>query len=496
MGSLTKQYSHKKLTGKIYTPDFIVEKILDEIGYNKTENIVGKRILDPSCGDGRFILKIAERIIEFVPSELLKESLENIYGWDIDKQAIDLTIEKLNRLVQPYQLKINWQITVQDALKVPYETAFKDIKFDYIVGNPPYIRIQHLEPENRVFIQKNYNFCKSGSTDIYIAFYELAIRLLKSNGSVGLITPNTFFTTETALPLRQFFVKHQNILKITNYGSIQVFDKASTYSAIVMFDKKKRKYFSYQKAESLNNFKQTLIKFEALKDKQFWALSIKKQPNFKGKKLGEIAKIHVGITTLADKIYIMPQVSTDGKFMYLQSKYSGIVSLEKDILKPIIKVSKLKNGNQPPTEYIIFPYQKNKGKYQIIPEKDLKEKYPLTYQYLLAHKTYLDKRDNGKPNKVAWYAFGRSQGLNTSFGPKILFSPMNKKPNFIFSPFKDTSFYSGYCIKYNGDQQALLQQLNSRKMADYIEISARDLRNGWKAYNKKIVQEFRIEDLE
>ena len=116
----------------------------------------------------------------------------------------------------------------------------------------------------------------------------------------------------------------------------------------------------------------------------------------------------------------------------------------------------------------------------------------MAYQYLLSVKDYLDKRDNGKPNKVAWHAFGRSQGLDTSFGNKILFSPMNKKPNFIYHINEEATFYSGYCIKYDGDYKKLLKQLNSERMEEFIRISSRDFRGGWKAYNKKIVQEFMI----
>ncbi|RLC51491.1 MAG: N-6 DNA methylase, partial [Candidatus Cloacimonadota bacterium] len=127
------------------------------------------------------------------------------------------------------------------------------------------------------------------------------------------------------------------------------------------------------------------------------------------------------------------------------------------------------------------------------PEKELKDNYPFAYEYLLKVKPLLDKRDNGKPNPVAWYAFGRTQGLDTTFGKKILFSPMNKQPNFILSENKETTFYSGYCIKYDGDYEYLLKQLNSKRMKDYIQTTARDFRGGWKAYNKKIVQEFIIE---
>ncbi|MEK7263848.1 MAG: hypothetical protein AAB071_04985 [Bacteroidota bacterium] len=133
----------------------------------------------------------------------------------------------------------------------------------------------------------------------------------------------------------------------------------------------------------------------------------------------------------------------------------------------------MKNEKEEIKQYIIFPYIKVNGKHQILPEDDFKSKFPLAYQYLLSIKSELDKRDNGKPNPAIWYAFGRTQSLDNSFGKKIIFSPMNHKPNFVFYENEECTFYSGYCIKYNGDNLKLLKQLNSEQMQKYISVSSR-----------------------
>ncbi len=498
MASLVKQYSREKLTGQIFTPFFIVEKILDDVGFDGS-GILGKKIIDPACGDGRFLVKIVERIIRYSPKDKLAGNLRNVYGWDIDASAVRKAIRRLDQLIKPFQIKVDWNIRVTNSLhkglgKTGLFAENEPVeKFDFIVGNPPYIRIQHLDPAERKFIQKHYRFCRSGSTDIYIAFYELALNLLNENGRAGYITPNTFFHTETAKELRQYFETNRNIIQITNYGHIQLFDNATTYSAIVIFDKKKHDRFLFQQAKTKTLFEERMIDYQEIKGEKFWQLSLVRRKKVKGKRLGDIARIHVGITTLADKIYMMPFVKREGDYIFLKSKHNGIVKFEKDILKPVIKVSTLKSGKEPVKEYVLFPYKKINGKHQIIPEDELKEKYPLAYAYLLSVKHILDKRDNGKPNPVAWYAFGRTQGLDTTFGKKILFSPINKKPNFVLSENEEATFYSGYCIKYDGDYEYLLKQLNSERMEEYIRITARDFRGGWKAYNKKIVQEFIIE---
>jgi hypothetical protein len=56
----------------------------------------------------------------------------------------------------------------------------------------------------------------------------------------------------------------------------------------------------------------------------------------------------------------------------------------------------------------------------------------------------------------------------------------------------DCTFYSGYCIKANGNAEKLIPQLNSPRMENFVAMSSRDFRGGWKAYNKKVVEHYII----
>ncbi|MFY7788747.1 MAG: Eco57I restriction-modification methylase domain-containing protein [Thermoflexibacteraceae bacterium] len=500
MASLQKTYHQQKLLGQVYTPRWVVEKILKAIGFQAID-LCTKKILDTSCGDGRFLVVLVEQILEQVPRQFVKLCLENIYGWDIDETAVEACKNNLQQIINQTDWaaelgEIQWKMSHQNSLQKLDSTE----KFDFIVGNPPYIRIQHLSKEERTFVQQHYQFCKKGATDTYIAFYELSVHLLTEEGIAGLITPNTFLYSETAQALRQHFASTQTLRQITNYGTIQVFDNATTYSAITVFGKKAQADFLYEQAENTQSYSQKRINYQDLAQQKTWQLSTKTAPKTtfegsEGTKLKELCKIHVGVTTLCDKAYIIKQISPsaeDESLVIAQTALKGEVLIEKALLRPIVKASKLKNNQEIVTEYILFPYSRKNGKHQIIPENDLQNQYPLAYTYLLSVKEVLDKRDNGKPNAVAWYAFGRSQGLDTSFGQKILFSPMNPTPNFVWFPYEDYTFYSGYCIKYEGDNALLLKELNSERLAQFIAVSSRDFRGGWKAYNKKVLEEFTV----
>lgn len=489
MASLSRTYDTRKLLGQVYTPPHIVNKILDEAGLNST-HFLGQTILDPACGDGRFLREVVRRIIQYSQEGTLEENLQQVQGWDIDSQALALCRGELDEELGPTGLRIDWNLRQLDAL----HQLDSGQRFDFIVGNPPYIRIQHLPESQRLYLQEHYAFCRSGSTDTYVAFFELADRLLHDGGTCCFITPNSYFFSETARPLRQYFQKRQNLRLISNYGSIRVFDKTGTYAAITVFDKRRHEHFRYELSRPDFTYPSRCIPFQELNRYDLWQLSVQVPPPGDGIRLGDICRISVGLTTLSDGVYLFKiQEGTFNDCIRATSKSGIEVLLEKEIIKPIVKASRLKNATEPITDYILFPYHKNEaGKHVIIPEPELTKRYPNAYAYLVAQKPALDRRDNGKPNPVAWYAFGRAQSLDTSFGRKIVFSPMNKTPNFILHENPEATLYSGYFLTYEGSYDKLLPLLNSSAMADYMAVAGRDFRGGWKGYSKKIVENFRF----
>ena len=113
MASLAKVYSDEKLKGLVYTPTFIVRRILDDIGYADS-SILGKKIIDPACGDGRFLVDIAKRVIEFSPKNELKQNLEHIHGWDINPSAVKECIANLDELVS---ISLDWNVRQTNSIK-------------------------------------------------------------------------------------------------------------------------------------------------------------------------------------------------------------------------------------------------------------------------------------------------------------------------------------------------------------------------------------------
>ena len=106
------------------------------------------------------------------------------------------------------------------------------------------MRIQNLGEDRRLKIQQDWHFCKNGSTDLFIAFFQIANKLLKKDGKLGFITPNTYLKTKTAISFRYFLQQQKNIECLIDFGDYQIFKNAITYSIITIINKKhKQDYF-------------------------------------------------------------------------------------------------------------------------------------------------------------------------------------------------------------------------------------------------------------
>lgn len=465
---------------QIFTPSETINLILDKIGFDG-KHILGKYIVDHSCGTGNFLEEIVKRIIRYSSKEDIQKNLSFVYGFEIDEELIPILKNRLNNLIKEYNISIEWNIFNMDSLKI--EKSFYDF-FDYVVGNPPYIKSSDLEEYNRQFLKNNYSFCEKGNIDIYYAFFELSFRLIKSDGKISMITPNSFLYNVSANTLRKYISDNNFLEEIINYGTKKIFNNADTYTAITYFNMSKTdSNFSYTLYENDKSTKFN-VDLNNLKDSKMWIFK-----NSKGERLGDYVNISVGIATLCDKAFLMEKIKEiDDDIWLVNNKIVGEIEIEKDILVPIMKISKMK------TSYILFPYFLDNNKYKIINEETLINKYPKAYKHLCNVKPHLDKRDKGKENKVAWYAYGRGQGINI-VDKKILFSGMSDKPNFIYNEDK-TLLYSGYYItlkeKCPYTYNELIGLLNSEKMREFVAYSSGDFSGGYKSYKKSIIENFKL----
>jgi len=485
----TKEY------GVVYTPEWIVDLILDN---TVREYKPALKICDPACGDGAFLARLVERICDTVPARDCRRALENLAGFDIDAGALAQCRTRIDAVLvaKGKRLKINWNLHCMDsadrASLAPHEG-----RFDCVVGNPPYVRIQHLGEVRRRRMRRDWKLANRGSADLYIAFFEIGMFLLKRGGRLGYITPNTYAKTMAGQPLRRLIREQHGIACLFDFGEHQLFDGATTYSLITVLHKNdSRERFALYRYDGKRIVSKGLVSASNLPTNRFWTLesetTLRKIQciRSRGRPLGEIADIHVGLQTLADDVFILEKVGEESGVVVALDARGREARIESAVTRPILKASLMKDGKDVKERIIIFPYIDGR----LFAEADFSERFPMAYRYMAKQKTQLLQRDKGKFDPGRWYAFGREFGLFETFGDKLITSGMNKRPNFQKCPAPEYTFYSGYCVKPKSgvDMDALLAVLNSADMDFYIRHTSRDYQNGWKSYAKSFIQDYGV----
>ena len=512
---------HRKRHGVVYTPDCIVELILGHTLPANPDELAQAAVCDPACGDGAFLTAAARRMLDALPRADALPALRRLTGYDIDAAALARCRQQLDGLLAAYypDERIDWNISQRNALD---RAAFRADggRFTHIVGNPPYVRVQHLERDGRRRLAGQWSVLR-GATDLYLIFFELGLDLLRPGGMLGYITPSSWLRSDSGSPLRRYLAQTHQVKKIIDFAEHQLFSEVTTYTAITIIEKTREKSgennapksepppsIPAEKYDGRRLRPAGRIALDSADPARPWVAATGAERRRlaalarRGPRLGEIADIHVGIQTLADAVFILleagppeaglPSAAAAGRPGYSAVSLRGETAfLESRMLREIVKASVIKEGQDPQRRLLIYPYDAD-GK--LLPEDEIADGAPAVYQWLLANKARLLQRDKGRFDPQRWYAFGRPVSILSGFGDKILTSGMNRRPNFQRCPNPEATFYSGYCIKPKAgiDSDTLLPALNSEDMDFFIRQTSRPYQGGWRSYAKSFIQNYPV----
>ncbi|MGH7770636.1 MAG: Eco57I restriction-modification methylase domain-containing protein [Candidatus Binatia bacterium] len=305
----------KKAGGVYYTPayivDYIVKNTVGKLCEGKNpKQLSGVRVLDPACGSGSFLIGAYTYLLNYHrdwyvndgPQKHTKEIyqgtggqwllttqekkrilLNNIYGVDIDSQAVEVT--KLSLLLRV--LEGESEETIGKSLKLFRERALPDLGnnikcgnsligpdfyqnqqmslldeeeryrinvFDWnaefpeimkssgfhtVIGNPPYIRVRFFKdfyPEQVNYLESKYR-CATHVWDIYLLFFERAIELTRKDGRVGFIVPIQTLHQPNCESLRKLLLEETSISSVADLSRLRIFQGAIIKNCILVCKK-------------------------------------------------------------------------------------------------------------------------------------------------------------------------------------------------------------------------------------------------------------------
>jgi type I restriction-modification system DNA methylase subunit len=583
----------RKAGGVFYTPQFITSCIVkNTIGKLITgkapEQIAKLKFIDITCGSGSFCLEMFDYLIHYhidyysaspgkiktvgnVPDAFQTSEglwhlstrkkkeilLNNIYGVDIDPQAVEVTQMSLflkllegenaetfgkqlsfelketilpnlsnnikcgNSLVGMDIKGLGNSLTLEEELRVrpfDWETAFPEIMksggFDAIVGNPPYIRIQTMKewtPLQVEYLKSHYTSASKGNYDIYVVCVERALSLLNKNGKLGYILPHKFFNSQYGESLRALITKGKHLEKVIHFGDQQIFEGATTYTCLLFLNKSECEELTFFKVEDLEVWQQTgkaveaKIKTEKVGSTE-WNFAVGKDNALLEKliknqtKLGNLANIFVGTQTSADDIFVLEDCVLSQRFVTGFSKaLEKKVKVELNATKPFLRGKDIRRyAPLIPDARLICPYEIKSDEFKFISENEIKEIFPLTYSYLQENRNALSQREGGKFKNRNWYAFGYPKSMTLFQRTKIIVPDYNNVASFTFDD--GGLFYkTGYGLLLKDDALSpfyILGLLNSPLLFWYLCKIGTTLRGGYVRFWTKYIEQLPIRTID
>jgi predicted RNA methylase len=450
--------SKSKAEGVTYTPqnlsDFVARQIL-QYAQPAIENKMRLRILDPAVGNGQLLVSLISSLTSYSQSAI------DVYGFEIDKEALSEAVKSISQQFPRVNLHLrvgSFLQYVSNQFEIREDTGFHSSPilepFDLVIANPPYVRTQILGANQASILAREFNL--DGRVDLYYAFLLGISRVLKPDGTAGIIVPNRFMMTKAGSSVRRGILEKFNIRHIWDMGDTKLFNVAvlpcvlllegkgltannknteAQFTSIYTTTKPEQERYSdpisalaASGVVSISDGRRFLVTQGLLETGSIpgsvwrittasvdtWLEIVKKHTSAK---FSDIGKVRVGVKTTADKVFIR----SDWEKMMDETR--------PELLRPVIthKVAQRFKASVIKTpQKILYPYEIKDGKRSLI---DI-EKFPCTKSYFEKYHDILAGREYLHEANRQWYEIWVPQDPEAWSKPKLVTRDISEKPTF------------------------------------------------------------------
>jgi hypothetical protein len=493
--------------GVVLTKPHIVQLILDLAKYTPIRNLAELRLLEPSCGEGVFLIEGVRRLLASAKRHRVPvvELGEAIRAYDIDEGSVartkavvgSLLVESGVDRVSAEALVAQW-VHRADFLLAPMSR-----RFDVIVGNPPYVRIEQLDPQLQAIYRGRFETLFDRA-DLYVAFIERALELLSDSGLLSFICANRWTMNRYGAVLRSLIAREYGVRVYVDLHQASPFESdVIAYPSIFVFERAKSDHVVFAKLREGSEDECValaahieekrvasahegihLFRYERwFENDDPWVLGSPEQlaalreleDRFSTLEGDGQTRVGIGVATGADDVFILPEEMSR--------------EVESDRLVPLVMRSDIRDGSiEWAGRYVINTFRPSGG------EIDLSE-YPKLASYLAKHDAAVRRRHVSRRSNGFWFRTIDRVYPELVRRPKLLIPDIAGSNEVAYDEGKFHPHHNLYFVTSDVWDLEVLGGLLSSKVALFFVWSyAVKMRGGYLRFQAQYLRRIRVPD--
>ncbi|MDP2658918.1 MAG: Eco57I restriction-modification methylase domain-containing protein [Candidatus Deferrimicrobium sp.] len=487
----------------IFTRREVVEFILDLMGYTPAIPLHEKRILEPSFGDGDFLLVVVERLLAAygkrrVMCDPAADLRDCVRGVELHRESYQSTREQLGDLLRKEGIPRAGVETLLDAWCIQGDFLLEPFPgmFSHVVGNPPYLRQEMIPPVLMVEYRRRFRTIYDRA-DIYVPFIERSLGLLEPGGVLGFICADRWMKNRYGGPLRRMVSVGYHLRHYVDMVDTPAFhSEVSAYPAITIIAREEqgktrlahrpevnRKSLSKLATEmtgpagSLTGSVKEVVDV-AIGDapwilESFDQLAVVRRLEATFPTMEEAGcRVGIGVATGADRVFIAPYETLD-----VEPDRKLPLVTTKDIASGVVRW--LGSG-------VVNPFRDDGGLV------DLRQ-YPKLAAYLGEHEELVRKRNVARNNPTNWFRTIDRIYPELARKPKLLIPDIKGKAHIVFEGGKLYPHHNLYYItSEEWNLRALRAVLLSGIARLFVSTYSTKMRGGFLRFQAQYLRRIRL----
>lgn len=442
--------SNGKKHGLVLTKPIVVEKMLELVNYHSNIDLRNIKIIEPAAGYGAFAIPIINTLHESSEQHNFNfaSALRNLKFFELDDQIYD----RLREIIAQSLFRLGYDLPEDIIVKGDFLTS-EFGKVDVIIGNPPYVRHENIPEKEKSIYRKEFGTFTHRS-DLYIAFFEKALRHLAKDGFLSFICSNRWLKNQYGARLRNYIHHGFNLPEVIDLEGTSPFEEeVIAYPAIINIrntpNRENSKYYKIEDVDLLAKFSRKKSPDRILNTGNVnWFLNLNNE-QIHYKFLSSIEdqgfKIGIGVATGCDRIFI-------------REDFPKLV--ENELLLPILTSKDVRNNNLIwGGKYILNPFDKEGKLIELT-------NYPKAADYLNANASILKNRHVAKKNADKWYKTIDKINYQLTFESKIILPDISGNDLVLIDKGKYYPHHNLYYIKGGSTDDLII--LAAILMSDFV----------------------------